>query len=1463
MGALCAEIKSGKQMKTRKLHLIILISLLLGLFGMADVAYGQASWTGQKKNTASNPYYVLDANHTLGATCRLEGDLTIKIKHDGTNHYNYTISKSYNGLLFESYGHNLTIEGEEGSVITLDGANMKGDLVRCNGSTGNVVLTYVNLQNAYDITTESGNGRAICVGDSFGKNLTYTHGVIDNCTSINGAAIYIDSKANNTITFTDVEIKNCKAYQGGAIRTAGTTKANMILDNCYIHDNEAVAVDDDAPGYGGGIYWNAGGGVANAACKLTIRGNTRIIDNESPADGAGIFVETAMTIESAIISGNKSGTNGGGICVHTYANPAAGTRPVSISNCTIRKNSAPNGGGLYVAYPAAQTITLGSTVNIKGNTASTGNGGGVYMDSGNLTVSGAKIDSLNNAAGNGGGIYATGGTITVTSSAEINDNTANNGGGIYANGGTVDFSNGSISNNTATNDGGGIYVYSSGTFNISGSATMTGNNVENGQGGGVYQGGTMNANGSLLSVTGNTKGTAKALSNNNVYLPNAKTIAVGTDIGYNSVELGIYTQNDATTSTNIPVLTGDAPTLGNINRAMHGGTSKIKDDKRLHLPYYPASPGNILYFALVEFDYGPFSTVPTNPIMNAEQLYQFMCYVNGVNGYSTPTPGATGTLGADINMSGITKLWIPIGEDNFLAETTPYTGSFNGNGHIVSGLPMTKDSYYYKNYGLFGTTNGATINDVIVTGCNFSKDGDGAMGCIIGNMKNGTLKNSIGAGTLTTSANCIIGGLVGHLEGGSILNCMASEPTMTNGTTMGGLVGTISSGSLKNSFANTSCANGLVGNNGGTVENCYVRGTTGKVGSGSGSVSNCFASTDGSDGDYTAVVKPYEYSLVDNYVRTTNVPLVKTLNNWVDAQGGTDYAHWTRPTTTTINGDYPILKMPGSNAVAASTPNELHYGDINDLLDDEDYDDDGDAIYLYGSKIDVASNSTSSAKLYIDEDAAITQAGAINAYVGVTLKNTQSSATSWDWHMFSPAISNAPLGINYIIGGNDQNTASGPKYGYGVEPPVYNLTGTGYFPTADEADYRKWDYYCYYEPQYHWINFKRNGPSHWHEDAPYGVHDPIDYVSDDGENVNESTMKPGKGYLLATKDETHLQCEGTLNNDDVSIAVTTDGTFRKGYNFIGNPYQSYYDFEDFASDNAALWGGDKTKASYMLLSGNSYTSYTYGASDNKLTAPRCLHPHQGFMIVATNAGTATFDNTKRYINGTSTFRDEQPNYPLVNLIATDAEGKCDITTVELGRPDKGGAVKAYDLHLGKGCLYTRYEGGDYAIAFTQPGLSEVGIRFEADEEAAFTMTWDIENGEFVYLHLLDNMTGADIDCLSATEYRFTATPDDYKSRFKLKFDYTGIEENEEDGPSTGSGTFAFQMGDQLVVNGGPSTGSGTALLQMFDVTGRMMMEKTIAGAQTTTALPDLSTGVYVLLLKGTNGTQTQKIVIEK
>jgi hypothetical protein len=542
-------------------------------------------------------------------------------------------------------------------------------------------------------------------------------------------------------------------------------------------------------------------------------------------------------------------------------------------------------------------------------------------------------------------------------------------------------------------------------------------------------------------------------------------------------------------------------------------------------------------------------------------------------------------------------------------------------------------------------------------------------------------------------------------------------------------------------------------------------------------------------------------------------------------------------------------------------------------------------IYLYntpavinpatGVNVNV-SNFGKSTKLYIDEDVALKPAAgskaavAIEAYVGVTIDNSAGAgganpsfggSDAIDWHFFSSALTDAAIGLSYP----DETT----PVPYGTSPTQATFTTSSqYFPANLNDHYNDWDLYAYTEPDYHWINLKRNSLSHWHEDADSeGDHYWIDYT-------NDTRFEPGRGYMVALKEEGYLQAYGTLNTHtsadlevDLDYTSSISWTGRQGLNLLGNPYQSYLDFDAFASANSGgetgkVWS-DIKNASYIILDEDTpnrgYVQYVINQSSNTFGANRYLHPHQGFMVKAGKTGlTAVFNDDMRDVTGTASFRG-RINYPLVNLFATDDNGNRDMVTVELGRPDKGGALKVHSLHAGKGSVYCHYEDEDYGIVFTQPGLDAASIRFATDEDAEYTMTWNTQNGEFGYLHLIDNITGADIDCLTTDEYRFTSKTTDYKSRFRLVFDYTGIGENGEDGPSTGSGTvetFAYYANGEIHL----TQMYDNASLQVIDLLGRVVMQGDAINRVSTSGM---APGVYVLRLIGDNGTRTQKIIIDK
>ena len=87
-------------------------------------------------------------------------------------------------------------------------------------------------------------------------------------------------------------------------------------------------------------------------------------------------------------------------------------------------------------------------------------------------------------------------------------------------------------------------------------------------------------------------------------------------------------------------------------------------------------------------------------------------------------------------------------------------------------------------------------------------------------------------------------------------------------------------------------------------------------------------------------------------------------------------------------------------------------------------------------------------------------------------------------------------------------------------------------------------------------------------------------------------------------------------------------------------------------------------------------------------------------------------------------------------------------------------------------------------------------------------------------------------------------------------DDPGIDEEPDDTTNdNGTTNFAFQMDDELVVNG-----EGT--LQLFDINGRCLLSTQAVGEQSTISLPRVAAGIYVLRLTNHNQTKVQKMVIK-
>ncbi len=205
-------------------------------------------------------------------------------------------------------------------------------------------------------------------------------------------------------------------------------------------------------------------------------------------------------------------------------------------------------------------------------------------------------------------------------------------------------------------------------------------------------------------------------------------------------------------------------------------------------------------------------------ISTAEELINFAKEVNEGNSYKEKKV----TLLKDIDLKGNDKnQWTAIGNYS----KTPFEGTFEGNGHIISGIYINKTADYtasLEGCGLFGTNNGKIQNLGVAGKITVMKNGMECAGICAEN--NGTIYQCFNAVDIETDSCINVGGIVGWNGqkdiNGEIKSCYNIGKIDSSKCTRGGTTGT----------------GGIVGfNYAGSIINCYnigeIRGREGSMGS--------------------------------------------------------------------------------------------------------------------------------------------------------------------------------------------------------------------------------------------------------------------------------------------------------------------------------------------------------------------------------------------------------------------------------------------------------------------------------------------------------------------------------------------------------------------------------------------------------------------------------------------------------
>ncbi|NLH17108.1 MAG: hypothetical protein GX455_11060 [Phycisphaerae bacterium] len=210
-------------------------------------------------------------------------------------------------------------------------------------------------------------------------------------------------------------------------------------------------------------------------------------------------------------------------------------------------------------------------------------------------------------------------------------------------------------------------------------------------------------------------------------------------------------------------------------------------------------------------------------------------------------------LTADIDLAGETFTTAVIAPDTDVTDGfqgTPFTGVFDGSGHILDHLTIFADGNFT---GLFGEVrSGGQIRNLDLNNVDI-RNGGYYVGGLVAHLYDGTLRSCHVSGSVGGMG--FVGGLVGSSFFGAIDFCHADCSVTGLSSHVGGLIGYNYDGTIQSCYAagttygNGTYVGGLAGRNDSTITSCYATGAVagnyyfvgGLVGANWGLIDSCFA----------------------------------------------------------------------------------------------------------------------------------------------------------------------------------------------------------------------------------------------------------------------------------------------------------------------------------------------------------------------------------------------------------------------------------------------------------------------------------------------------------------------------------------------------------------------------------------------------------------------------------------------
>lgn len=324
-----------------------------------------------------------------------------------------------------------------------------------------------------------------------------------------------------------------------------------------------------------------------------------------------------------------------------------------------------------------------------------------------------------------------------------------------------------------------------------------------------------------------------------------------------------------------------------------------------------------------------------------------------------------------------------------------------------------------------------------------------------------------------------------------------------------------------------------------------------------------------------------------------------------------------------------------------------------------------------------------------------------------------------------------------------------------------------------------------------------------------------------------SSLENGRGYIYRKGDDESVFYKGKLNVSDVEyqLSYTADAGDLAGFHLIGNPY-SHNIKKGVEISNDYLEIGF-----YSLESDGTWKAGTDNVTD--------ITPCQAILVQAKNTVT-----DEKVVISQTTAKIDQDDYNYISL-SVSSSNYSDVAYAIFNGGNHGlNKIDHRNDAIQK--VFIHYNDDDFAVAEMNDETRMFDLYFKAQTTGNYTLHVDY-HGDFSYLHVIDRLTGDDVDMLLEGSYSFVGAPNDAENRFIVKLNYkSGLDSSE-------SSTFVYQSGNDIIVN-------GSGLLEVYDALGRLVSHQQITNYQSFEK-SDLPNSIYIFRLTD-DTVRTQKVVLQ-